>query len=181
MNAGFKLSEKIEVYGAVFNVDYAGKVLKLYMDERRRLDFKLADKYQKVEHDKFFEERSNTRRKKVKEQYKLFLDGITELDLADCFIQLDEDGAFLQKKFDERFLEPAPDRGYKGNAFMRLTNWGEKLEKQFEAGRKAVMVLFEAMKKSGKHEIYTEDLKIIHTGFDIPEEKVNQEENFPSF
>ncbi len=40
MNSTFKLRDKIEIYGAIFNIDYAAKVLRLYIEERYRLDRK---------------------------------------------------------------------------------------------------------------------------------------------
>ena len=33
LNAAFKLKERVEIFGAVFNIDYAGKVLKQYQSE----------------------------------------------------------------------------------------------------------------------------------------------------
>ena len=43
MNANFRLPEKIETYGALFNIDYASKVLKQYSTKRYQLDNKLSD------------------------------------------------------------------------------------------------------------------------------------------
>lgn len=174
LNSAFKLSERIEVYGAIFNVDYAGKVLRLYLRERQTLDYKLSEKHREIEADEILEKEANARRTKIKKQFQLFLEGKEELDLADCYMQLSNDGAFYDKHFDETFIEPVK-RGYKGDVMARLSDWGERMEKRFKAGKKAVMVLFNAMKDSGKYEIYTEDLTLVHHGFQLPkEEKVEQ-------
>lgn len=168
LNAAYKLSERVEIYGAIFNIDYAGKVLRLYLSERQTLDSKLIERHREMEVDEIFEKESNARREKVKTQFAKFLNGDADLDLSDCYMQLNRDGAFMERNFDERFIKP--NRGYKGDAMSQLSDWGERMEATFAAGKKAVIVLFDAMKESDKFEIYTDDLKLIHTGFHLPEE-----------
>lgn len=169
LNAAHQLEERVEVFGAIFNIDYAGKVLKQYRDYRWRLDRKLSEKHREIDADKKLEEEANRRRVKVMVQYDKYLSGADDLDLADCYMQLCDDGAFYSKKFDEEFM-PVLERGWYGDAMERLHKWGKIMEAKFEAGRKAVMVLFKAMKDSDKLEIYTKDLKLIHFGFQLPEE-----------
>jgi len=173
MNAAFKLRERVEVYGAIFNIDYASKVLMLYMEDRHRLDRKLSEKMREIKADEQLEQEANVRRRKVKAQFSLFMSGVDmgELDLTDCFMQLDQDGAYLKRNSEERFMKPLP-RGLHVDNFTRLSQWGERMEARFQAGKLAVIDLFEAMKKTGKNEIYTEDLKLIHKDYDLPEEVV---------
>lgn len=166
LNAAFKLNDRVEIYGAVFNIDYAGKVLKQYLNERWRLDSKLCEKHHQIESDKIFEEKAMARRIRIKDAFAKFLEGEQELNLTDLYMQLKDDGAFLDKNLDDRFLGAV--RGYKGSIAMTLEGWGEKMQQRFEAGKKAVMALFEAMKSTGKTEIYSDDWQLIHKDFDLP-------------
>lgn len=179
MNAAFKLRERVEIYGAVFNIDYAAKVLKLYMSDRYSLDQKLIEKKRDLDADEILEKEANARRGRVIEQYALFLQGVEELNLTDLYMQLDSDGAFLQKNFEEKFMESI-QRGYYGDSLTKLSQWGERMEERFRAGKKAVMVLFEALKQRGKTEIYSSGMKLLYPGFELPEEtKVPAQEDLP--
>lgn len=166
LNAAFKLNDRVEIYGAVFNIDYAGKVLKQYLMERWRLDSKLVEKHHQIESDKIFEEKAMARRVRIKEAFAKFLEGEQELNLTDFYMQLKDDGAFLDKNLDDRFFGAV--RGYKGSIAMTLEGWGERMQQRFEAGKKAVMALFEAMKSTGKTEIYSDSWQLIHKDFDLP-------------
>lgn len=178
MNSAFKLRERVEIYGAVFNIDYAAKVLRLYMLDRYSLDQKLIEKKREVDADEIFEKESNARRIRVIEQYSLFLQGKEELQLNDLYMQLNNDGAFLEKNFDENFMQTV-GRGFHADALTKLYQWGERMEERFNAGRKAVMVLFEALKQRGRTEIYSSDMKLLYPGFELPEETKVPKEDLP--
>lgn len=176
LNAAFKLSERVEIYGAIFNIDYAGKVLKQYLSERHTLDYKLSEKKHEIDATAILEKEAMVRRVKIKETFSKFLSGETGLDFSDFYMQLRDDGAFFDKNFDDRFHDRV--RGYKASIGMILDGFGDRMEQMFAAGKKAVSVLFEEMKKSGKTEIYSDDWQLIHKGFDLPKELEVKEPEF---
>ena len=166
MNANFKLDEKVETYGAIFNIDFAAKVLRLYREKRGDVDEMATGIFQKREYDATLNKESDRRRKKVVEQFELFLknDDVV-LDLSDCFMQLREDGAFSNKKFPGDELTH-----FKGSdGLEKLKNSFEGLDARFEREHKAVKFLFQNMKATGRLKIY-EDGIILHPGFELPQQ-----------
>lgn len=184
MNAACKLDEKIEVYGSIFNIDYAGKVIRQYKDKRFNLDFKLGRMYIKKERDELIEEEDNTRRRKVQEQYEKYLsDDDAILDLENCYMQLIHDDAFLDnmvyKRFSDRgdyFSESTGKYAYLSPK-NSLTHYGEFMDAAFEAQRLAVKYMFLNMKKQGFKKVYNEEMKLIHKHFYIPEDAILPKEN----
>lgn len=166
MNANYQLKEKIEIYGAIFNIDFASKVLRLYREMRGNVDV-AAEKiiYEDDVKEKLFTE-ENSRRIKIVEQFNKYLqDENAELDLSNCFMQLRHDGAFSNKN--------VPDDGtnyFKGSTELdRLLNSFESLDTRFEREYSVVRFLFENMKKTGKLKIYNENMNLIYPGFELPE------------
>lgn len=169
MNANFRLQDKVETYGALFNIDFAGKVLTQYRDKRWSLDHKLNQVYEKREADKVFDEMANKRRVKVKTQYEKYVqDDNAVLDLTDCYMQLMEDDAFADRRVVELFNDHIK-RGVQVS-LSEMFKDGGYLENAFNAEKKAVMFLFENMKKARKTKIYDEHLRLLHPGFQMPKQ-----------
>jgi hypothetical protein len=183
MNANFRLPEKIETYGALFNIDYASKVLKQYSTKRYQLDNKLSDVYREMETQKILAEEENNRRLKIINQFELFQkDEKAELDLANCYMQLVHDGAFKDNKADQFFMDKAiadAPRGDENEFNKRLRIAGIDYEAAFLAGKMTVRYLFEQMKKSGRLKVYNEKMELLHPGFEMPDlEMTNSESAF---
>lgn len=176
MNANFQLREKIETYGAIFNIDFASKVLSQYRSNRHNLDYKISQIFEQKERDRVLNEEETKRRIKVKEQFAKFLkDENAELDLSNCFMQLVHDNAFIDHNIDKSFLYEAKNETKRVNdttSFEEALSFaGINLEASFSAGKLAVKYLFKQMKKSGKLEIYDDSLRLIHPGFVMPEQE----------
>jgi len=174
MNANFRLDDKIETYGALFNIDYAAKVLKQYVNKRSLLDHKLADIYREMDTQKILAEEEHKRRLKVVAQFETYLkDENAELDLSNCYMQLVHDGAFANKKIDQMFMTEAitkKPRGEETELGKALIFAGIDFEATFIAEKLAVRYLFEQMKKTGRMKIYDDKMKLIYPGFEVPEE-----------
>lgn len=176
MNSNFQLEEKVETYGALFNIDFASKVLSQYRRTRKKLDNNLGVIFTKKQTDKIFNDESDKRRGKVKQQFEFFLSGKNiELDLSDCYMQLCEDGAFKNRSASD-FFNPDRNRGQQISLQEEFKNISEKLEKRFDAEKKAVRFLFENMKATNKLTIYDNDLKLKYPGFEMPEEKIKPDD-----
>lgn len=164
-NANFKLEEKVESYGAVFNINFAAQVLKQYLRIRGTVD----ERAEKIFYEKDVKielgKEEDARRKKIIQQFELFLkDENAALDLSNCFMQLRMDGAFSNKKINDELSY------YFGtDAESRLLASFEHLEKRFDREKAVVKFLFENMKKSGRFEIYSKDLNLVHPGFELPD------------
>lgn len=183
MNSNFQLEEKIETYQAIFNLDFAGKVLTQYINKRWSLDYKLLQLCQKTTFDKIFEEDSNKRRIKIKEQFaKYVADDKVELDLANCYMQLIEDRAFSDHDLYKTFYKStiiSERRSHAKEAPLDefppikefIKSYDANLDEMFEAQRRATKYLFEEMKKSGRLEIYSDDLQLLHPGFTIEQQE----------
>lgn len=173
MNAAGQLQDKIEVYGSVFNLDYAGKVIRQYRDKRFHLDLRLGDMYVRVERDDIIAAEDQLRREKCKTQFEKYLsDENAELDLENCYMQLVHDGAFKDHNLYFRFTEHADlliethGRFYSVNELLK--DAGRNLDITFTAQRLCVKYLFEQMKKTGKEKIYDDYWRLMHPNFDIP-------------
>lgn len=166
MNANYQLREKIETYGAVFNIDFASKVLRLYRERRGYID-QVAERI--IQNDyavSILSEEENKRRVKIIEQFEKYLaNGDAELDLSNCFMQLREDKAFSNKN--------VPDDGtnyFRGSTELeRLYNSFESLDTRFKKEHEAVRYLFYNMKKTGKTKIYNENMQLLYPGFELPD------------
>lgn len=166
MNANYQLREKIETFGAVFNIDFASKVLRLYRERRGVID-QIAERI--IYNDDVvlkLSEEENKRRLKIIQQFdKYLMDENAELDLSNCFMQLRQDEAFSNKNI--------PDDGtnyFRGSTELeRLYNSFESLDTRFKKEHYAVRFLFENMKKTGKVKIYDENMRLMHPGFELPE------------
>tara|TARA_R110000868_G_scaffold106444_3_gene291931 strand:- start:246 stop:998 length:753 start_codon:yes stop_codon:yes gene_type:complete len=178
MNANFQLQDKIETYAAIFNIDFASKVLSQYVGKRYKLDHKLSTIDREMETKKILDEQENKRRLKVITQYDKYLqDDNAELDLSDCFMQLVHDGAFLDHKIDKNFMKQAigeTDRMFDNDFTKRMILAGIDIEAGFTAGKLAVKYLFLNMKKKGIDKVYNESMQLLHPGFDMPEEKLDK-------
>lgn len=184
MNANFKFTEHAELYGAIFNIEYAAKVLKQYVGKRGNIDWKVSDYFYdrdvkaelKIDEDK--------RRKKIKEQYEIFLaNENSELDLSDCYMQLAHDDAFYTNRYNENFYpqlqkqeEEEKQEGGEQSIGSHLLGLEKKLNKNFESGKLAVKFLFEQIKKLSIKEIYNDKLEIQITKFKMPEPERPQDD-----
>jgi len=175
MNANFQLQDKIETYGAIFNIDYASKILKQFVNKRFAFDRKLTEIHRDNETIKVLNEEENKRRLKVIEQFNKFLeDENAELDLSNCYMQLVYDGAFVNKSADKTFMQQATrelPRGESSVFAKRLATGGIDLDASFLAGKMAVKYLFQQMKLTGRLEIYNGQMQLLHPGFEIPENR----------
>lgn len=165
MNASFKLSEKIEIYGAIFNIDYAAKVLRLYVQKRGRVDDQVESIFYEKDVRAELQKDSNRRRKKVAEQYeKYFADSNAELDLSDCFMQLAEDHAFSKNPIQDELTY------FKGaDPLQRLLNSYQNIDLKFDREKAVVKYLFENMKAMGWPKVYDENFTLLHPGFEVPQ------------
>lgn len=168
MNANFKLREKIETYNAIFNIDYASKVLRQYLGARSTVDQKAIELFYKRDVDTELNELSNARRLKVIQQYEIFFkNDAAELDLSNCFMQLREDYAFENINADKIF----EDLKY-GNVLRSTPEQYETfLQSRFDAEKKAVRLWFAEMKKQGNEKIYDENLNLLFKGVSIVSEE----------
>ena len=184
MNINFQLRDKIEIYGALFNIDFAAKVLSQYRNQRWTLDNNLLGMYHRKQNDKVFSEEAMRRRNRTKEQFELYLkDENAELDLTDCYMQLVEDGAFYNPRQSELFLQEARQE-VRINDTSKLgellrTKAGINLEANFLAEKMAVRYLFDQMKKSNRLIIYDDDYKLVHKGFEMPEKVTADADDLP--
>ncbi len=176
MNSNGLFDKKVETFGKVFNIDFAGSVIRQYYEKRSDLDRVIVEDFEKEQRDAMMEENSVNRRKKIIKQFDIFLsDEFAELNLADCYMQLCEDGAFADKKLYMRFA----NGDIPADAINRIKNfrpyggvWNgfdEVMEKTFDAEKKTVFYLFKQMKLSGRIKIYDENLKLLNPGFMINE------------
>ncbi len=175
MNANGQLEEYVKTFGAIFNIDFAGSVLSQYFNKRFSLDYKLEKIYKRVEADKIFESEANTRRVKTKKQFAMFLAGSKELDLSNCYMQLAEDGAFVDKSMFKKFTNhEAPSDKLRGGEPKHigefLSGYNNNLTEMFSAQAEATKYLFEQMKLQGKTEIYDDKLQLLHPGFSLETE-----------
>lgn len=176
MNASGKLREKIETYNQIFNIDYASKVIRLYLEKRGLLDSKLTYQYEQAERDEEIQKEDSKRRKKISAQFELFIhDDNSILNLENAYMQLSHDKAFSDPLFFIRFA----DRPYLFKAERRKpesaieyfnATYGN-LDEKFAAQQRAVKYLFEQMKKSGKTKIYEGDI-LCYPGFSVSEDIV---------
>lgn len=174
MNAAGQLQEKIEVYGSVFNLDYAGKVIRQYRDKRFHLDIRLGNMYVQVERDEIIAAEDQLRREKCKAQFEKYLaDENAELDLENCYMQLCHDDAFKDHNLYFRFTEQAglliETRGKLYTMNEMLRDAGRNLDITFSAQRLCVKYLFIQMKKTGKNKLYDDKWRLMHPNFEIPE------------
>lgn len=168
MNANFKLSDKVEIYGQIFNIDFASKVMRLYKNKRGCIDSKAIDIFYEQDVKAELKAQSDVRRKKVIEQFEKYLaDENTELDLSNCYMQLMEDNAFKNKNITEVFHKSR--LGEKKLSDLIMGNPEVWLDAKFDAEKKTVKFLFENMKKSGRLMIYDDKLNLLHPGFEIPQ------------
>jgi len=171
-NAAGKYQDHVESYGHLFNLDYAGKVLRQYMSKRYKLDNTLSDMHRENETAARLKEDEDKRRRKIIEQYNKYLENDKNvLDLSDCYMQLNHDKAFLDTSFYTEFLD-----GYiqgkeinEADSFAQLHSFGTDMFKRFSAEKKAVGYLFFHMKKSGKIKVYDENLKLLYPYFESQE------------
>lgn len=180
MNANFKLEEKIETYGAVFNIDYASKVLKLYCDKRYRLDHKLIEVDRHIQVEKKLAEEANIRRGKIKAAYdKFWLDDNADIDYTDFYMQLDEDNAFASTRTFELFLKKAEEalpmvetgNEHMGGHLNRLYPFKRNLDLEYTAQKLCVKYLFKNMKLTKKEKIYGDALNLLWPGFVISDKR----------
>jgi len=180
MNANFQLQDKIETYGAIFNIDFASKVLSQYIGKRYKLDHKLSEIDRNMETKKILDEEEMKRRNKVIAQYELYLqDENSELDLSNCYMQLVHDGAFADHTIDKLFISQAvkeTDRMFDNDFTKRLILGGIDLEANFTAGKLAVKFLFKEMKKRNFTKIYNDNMQLLNPGFEMPEKKIEKHE-----
>lgn len=174
MNAAGQLQEKIEVYGSVFNLDYAGKVIRQYRDKRFHLDIRLGNMYVQKERDEIIAAEDQVRREKCKEQFELYLaDENAELDLENCYMQLVHDGAFKEHNLYFKFTEHAgllaETRGKLYTMNEMLRDAGRNLDIMFSSQRLCVNYLFQQMKKTGKDKLYDEKWQLVYPNFEIPD------------
>lgn len=180
MNANFQLRDKVETYGAIFNIDFASKVLSQYKGKRFSLDIKLSEIKRESETLKILGEEEQKRRFKVIEQYEKYLqDDNAELDLANCYMQLVHDGAFLHTSMYKNFLAKAEkdlERVFDRDFDKKLISFGIDMEANWAAEKLAVKYLFEQMKKSGVGKVYNDKMQLLNPGFIMPEEKPTKHE-----
>lgn len=173
MNANFQLENKIETYGTIFNIDFAGKVLTQYKDKRWALDRKIDNKKRERDQQVVLDAEEKVRREKIISQFNLFLsDENSTLDLDNCYMQLVHDGAFKDHNFYSKFISAAKSNERVNDCESikdLLSSYGVKMEVTFEAERIAVKFLFRQMKITGKNKIYDENMKLIYPGFVVPE------------
>ena len=136
-----------------------------------------------METQKILAEEENNRRLKIINQFELFQkDEKSELDLANCYMQLVHDGAFKDNKADQFFMDKAiadAPRGDENEFNKRLRIAGIDYEAAFLAGKMTVRYLFEQMKKSGRLKVYNEKMELLHPGFEMPDlEMTNSESAF---
>lgn len=176
MNANGMFNKKIETFGKVFNIDFAGSVIRQYYEKRSGLDRIIVDDFEKEQRDVEMEDFCVNRRKNIINQFDIFLkDDTVELNLSDCYMQLCEDGAFADKKLYMRFA----NGDIPADAINRIKNFrpyggvwdgfDEVMEETFDAEKKTVYYLFKQMKLSGRNKIYDENLKLLNPGFMINE------------
>ena len=166
MNAAFQLDEKVEDYGKVFNIEYIGKILHLYSKKRQKLEYKLKAELQEQEIKKTLHEASQKRRVKIKEQYQIFVsDNNGQLDLADCYMQLKEDGGFENGDYHRRYIGNEPALSY--NSVSRAGDFfSKKIEAGFKAERQSVLDYFKALYDITKKDvIYANDWTLIMRNF----------------
>lgn len=169
MNANFQLEEKVETYNRIFNIDFAAAVLCQYRRIRVEADAKAEKIFEGRDIREKMKQDDMRRRRKVKEQFEKFISNPdAALDLSDCFMQLRHDGAFANKKIQD---EP---RGM--NSIGGLLNGFEKLEERFVREHEAVRYLFANMVRTGRTEIYNDELELLHPGFELPERFENKPE-----
>lgn len=165
MNANFKLGTKVESYGAIFNINYAAQVLRLYRDKRGIIDQAAERIIYSDDVEQKLQMEANARRTKIINQFEIFLNDKAELDLSNCFMQLREDGAFSNKNI--------PDDGtkyFRGSTEVeRLLNSFESLDTRFLKEQASVRYLFENMKLTGKLKIYDDKFKLLYPNFELPE------------
>lgn len=180
MNAAYQLDEKVEDYGKVFNVEYIGKVLKLYSKKRHSLEYKLRDAlFEQETQDKLLNE-SMRRRNKIQEQYKKFTENNdAELDLADCYMQLKEDNGFKNKAYHERYLPSSSLPKFNGSSVNSIGDYLKaKIEFGFKAEHQSTLDYFKALYGATKSKTaYTSDWKLImqHFDKDIEQEEIEPE------
>jgi len=163
MNANFQLKEKVEIYGKIFNIDFAANVLYQYRQKRFEVDDDAGKIFLQRDIMSELEKEAIKRRKKIIEQYNKFLqDENSELDLTDCFMQLCQDGAFANYKPEQRSTAFFDDI-IKGN------NTYEYLEAKFKKEHEMVLFLFKNMKATGKTEIYDDNFQLKYPKFELPE------------
>lgn len=158
MNANFKLRDKVETYNAVFNIDFASKVMRQYLIPRNVVDRKALEVFHKRDVDEEFKTLSDSRRKNVIHQYNIFFNndhGV--LELSDCFMQLREDGAFEKINADKIFK----DLQYGDVLRSTPDQYEDFLKSRFSAEKRAVRLWFEEMKKQGNSNIYDENLNLL--------------------
>lgn len=176
-NANFNLPERVEIYGAIFNIDFASKVLRQYVKLRSRIDEKAENVFYERDVKVELQKEDDTRRRKIIQQFEIFLsDENAQLDLSNCFMQLRSDGAFLNKKVED---ELSYFRGI--DSVERLVASFEQLDKKFEQEKAVVRYLFEQMKKTGRLKIYDENLKLLYPGFELPEKSQTQSQTKEKF
>lgn len=184
MNANFQLGDKVETYGAVFNIDYASKILKLYCDKRYRLDHKLIEADRHIQAEKKFAEEANARRIKIKNAYKKYWeDDNADIDYTDFYMQLLDDSAFANVRPFELFMEKAekeklePETGdeHMGRFIQRTYSYMRKFEVEFAAQKLCVKYLFKNMKLTNKNEVYNDSLELMWPGFTIPDKRIEIE------
>lgn len=170
MNANFKLQDKVETYSAVFNIDFASKVLRQYLKPRSEIDRKAINVFYQRDVETELNVFSDKRRKKIVAQFEKFVvDKNAELDLSDCFMQLREDDAFSNKVINDEISYQAGTSEL-NRFFLDMANLDEKFDRE----KKMVRFLFENMVKSGRLKIYDENLKLIHPGFELPQNMFNK-------
>ena len=173
MNANFKLEEKVESYGAIFNINYAAQVLRFYRNKRGRIDELGEGIVYNIEVKKELKKEDDIRRNKIIHQFEKYVaDDNAELDLSNCFMQLREDGAFSNKSVED---ELGYGRSGETSLTILLSNMGF-LDEKFENEKKVVKFLFENMKKTGRFKIYDEQLNLIHPGFELPQNFIKEKE-----
>lgn len=170
MNANFELPVKVETYGAVFNIDFAARVLRQYDSKRSVLDEKVCDFFTNKQREELLEAEAQARRVKAKLAFDVFMkDENAELDLVDVFMQLADDGAFANRRAFMSFadktkvIEPTSITGL----FDRFIS---NIDLEFQSQKEAVRFLFVNMKKSGRSVLYDSNWKIANPNFELPNE-----------
>lgn len=166
MNVNFLLPEKIETFNAVFNIDFAAKVLRQYRSIRCGIDEKAEKFFEQRERNNEMNKLETERRKKIIAQFEVYLQNENaELDLENCFMQLRHDGAFSNKNIKDD--ETNYFRG--ATEYERLLNSFDGLDSRFKREHETVMFLFRNMKSSGMKRIYDDNMKLVNPGFELPE------------
>lgn len=167
MNANFLLPNKIEVYGAIFNIDFAGKVLRQYDLVRSQVDAKVGDFYTNKQREELLESEAQARRVKAKSQFEKYLqDDKAELDLSNVFMQLADDGAFANRSAFRGFTtKRVGEVESVSGVFEKIIS---QMDVEFESQKAVVRFLFLNMKKTGRTVLYDDSWKLVNPNFELP-------------